>query len=190
MPFWRHRDELLRQPVWRICFERAHGFALRHNVCPYPAGVAVVVACAAVVSIRIYQQPEHVQSRELSCSSTPPANAERELNLAPPAMPRTSHDNHLNQTIPKQLANVRGAQCAARVLKSRAGNRLRQGRACFRSGEIRILDSSGNVERTIHFSKRTENCRADELHSGVETNCSDVQNLCLHKNQSFFYDPI
>jgi hypothetical protein len=24
-----------------------------------------------------------------------------------------------------------------------------QGRACFRSGEIRILDSSGNVERTI-----------------------------------------
>jgi hypothetical protein len=26
-------------------------------------------------------------------------------------------------------------------------------RACFRSGEIRILDSSGNVERTIHFSE-------------------------------------
>ena len=28
----RQRDELLRQPVWRICFERAQGFALRHNV--------------------------------------------------------------------------------------------------------------------------------------------------------------
>ena len=26
-------------------------------------------------------------------------------------------------------------------------------RACFRSGEIRILDSSGNVERTIYFSE-------------------------------------
>jgi len=25
--------------------------------------------------------------------------------------------------------------------------------ACFRSGEIRILDSTGNVERTIHFSE-------------------------------------
>jgi hypothetical protein len=25
------------------------------------------------------------------------------------------------------------------------------GRACFRSGEIRILDSSGNVERVIPF---------------------------------------
>jgi hypothetical protein len=57
----RQRDELLRQPVWRICFERAHGFALRQNVRPYLAGVAVVVACAAVISIRIYQQPEHVQ---------------------------------------------------------------------------------------------------------------------------------
>jgi hypothetical protein len=27
-----------------------------------------------------------------------------------------------------------------------------QNRACFRSGEIRVLDSSGNVERTIAFS--------------------------------------
>jgi hypothetical protein len=26
-------------------------------------------------------------------------------------------------------------------------------RACFRSGEIRILDSSGNVERTIAFNE-------------------------------------
>jgi hypothetical protein len=28
-----------------------------------------------------------------------------------------------------------------------------QGRASFRSGEIRVLDSSGNVERTIAFSE-------------------------------------
>jgi hypothetical protein len=49
----RQRDELLRQPLWRICLERAHGFALRHNVRPYPAAVAAVVACAAVISIRI-----------------------------------------------------------------------------------------------------------------------------------------
>ena len=28
-----------------------------------------------------------------------------------------------------------------------------QTRACFRSGEIRILDSSGNVERTIAFNE-------------------------------------
>jgi len=87
----RQRDELLRQPVWRICFERAQGFALRHNVRPYPASVAVVVACAAVVSIRIYQQPEHVQVAVESSPvpGTPPANAKREFNFAPPAVPRT-----------------------------------------------------------------------------------------------------
>ena len=28
------RHELLRQPVWSICFERAHDFALRHNFRP------------------------------------------------------------------------------------------------------------------------------------------------------------
>jgi hypothetical protein len=28
-----------------------------------------------------------------------------------------------------------------------------QGRACFRSGEIRVLDSTGNVEHTIPFSE-------------------------------------
>ena len=86
---------MLRQPVWRICFERAHGFALRHNVRPYPAGVAVVVACAAVISIRIYQQPEHVQVAVKSSPvpSTPPANAERELDLTPPVMIPTFNGN-------------------------------------------------------------------------------------------------
>ena len=86
----RQRDELLRQPVWRICFERAHGFALRHNVRPYPAGVAVVVACAAVISITIYQQPEHVQvAVESSPVPTRSPNTEKELDFAPPAVPRT-----------------------------------------------------------------------------------------------------
>jgi hypothetical protein len=28
-----------------------------------------------------------------------------------------------------------------------------QNRACFRSGEIRVLDTNGNVERTIAFSE-------------------------------------
>jgi hypothetical protein len=83
----RQLDELLRQPVWRICFERAHGFALRHNVRPYPAGVAVVVACAAVISIRIYQQPEHVQvAVESSPVPTRSPNTEKELDFAPPVL--------------------------------------------------------------------------------------------------------
>jgi len=73
--------------VWRICFERAHGFALRHNVRPYPAGVAVVVACAAMISIRIYQQQEHVQvAVESSPVPTRSPNTEKELDFAPPVL--------------------------------------------------------------------------------------------------------
>jgi len=90
----RQRDELLRQPLWRICFERAQGFAVQYNVrslASYAAGIAAVVVCAAVISIRIYQQPEHVQVpvEGSPVPSTPPANAEREFNLASPAVPRT-----------------------------------------------------------------------------------------------------
>jgi hypothetical protein len=90
----RQRDELLRQTVWRICFERAHGFALRHNVHSYPASVAVVVACAAVISIRIYQQPEHVQvSVESSPVPTRSPNTEKELDFTPPVLIPTFNGN-------------------------------------------------------------------------------------------------
>jgi hypothetical protein len=101
----RQRDELLRQPVWRICFERAYRFALRHNVRPYPAGVAVVVACAAVISIAIYQQPDTTQFA-VQCSpvpSTPPADAEREFNFAPPAVPRTFNAEPILPLLPADL---------------------------------------------------------------------------------------
>ncbi len=88
----RQRDELLLQPPWRIWFERAQGFAVQCNVrflASYAAGIAAVVACASVISIRIYQQPEHVQvaAESSPVPGAPPANAEREFNLAPPARP-------------------------------------------------------------------------------------------------------
>jgi hypothetical protein len=90
----RQSDELLRQSVWRSCFERAQALAVQYNVrslASYAAGIAVVMACAAVISITIYQQPEHVQVAVESSPvpSAPPANVEREFHLAPPAMPRT-----------------------------------------------------------------------------------------------------
>src|ERR1700704_2744388 len=59
----RQRDELLRQPLWQICLERAHDFMLRLNVpalTSYPAAVTAVLICAAVISLRIYQTPEPV----------------------------------------------------------------------------------------------------------------------------------
>ena len=86
--FRRHqRDQLLRQSVLTICLERVQNFVLRLDVrslAPYPAAVVAVLVCGAVVSIRIYQQPEPAQvTHQSSPIPNPLANAERELNLAP-----------------------------------------------------------------------------------------------------------
>jgi hypothetical protein len=59
----RQRDELLRQPVWRICLQRAHDFMFRLNVpalTSYPAAVTAVLVCAAVISLKVYQAPQRV----------------------------------------------------------------------------------------------------------------------------------
>src|SRR5205814_4299782 len=60
----RQRDELLRQPLWRICLQRAHDFMFRLNVpalTSYPAAVTAVLVCAAVISLKVYQTPEPVR---------------------------------------------------------------------------------------------------------------------------------
>jgi hypothetical protein len=82
----RQRDELFRQPLWRTCVERVEGFALRINIRSLaPAGIAVLIASAAVFSIRLYQQPDTTQ---LAVQGSPvpstPSNAERELDFRPP----------------------------------------------------------------------------------------------------------
>jgi hypothetical protein len=84
----RQRDELFHQPLWRICFERAKGLALLLNIRSLaPAGLGVMVACAAVFSIRLYQETDTTQ---LAVQGSPvpstPANAGKKLDLAPPAL--------------------------------------------------------------------------------------------------------
>jgi hypothetical protein len=56
----RQRDELLRQPLWSLVWQRIYDSFLRINVpslTSYPAAVAAVLICAAVVSLKIYQTP-------------------------------------------------------------------------------------------------------------------------------------
>ena len=84
----RQRDAMLRQPLWRICLERAHGFMLRLDaraLASYPAAVAAVLVCAAVISLKIYQQPE---AARVALQSPPalsaPANTEGEWSLTSP----------------------------------------------------------------------------------------------------------
>src|SRR4029077_3489498 len=83
----RQRDQILRQSVLSICLDRAQNFVLRLNVrslAPYPAAVTAVLVCGAVVSIRIYQQPQppHVTLQHTRIPDTPP-DPQREPNLVP-----------------------------------------------------------------------------------------------------------
>ena len=88
----RQRDELLRQPLWRICWERAHDFMFQLDVrslASYPAAVAAVLVCAAVISLKIYQEP---QISKIALQSPPAlsetADAEDEWTLASPVPTR------------------------------------------------------------------------------------------------------
>ncbi|MFZ1221335.1 MAG: hypothetical protein WAO00_18740 [Chthoniobacterales bacterium] len=59
----RQRDELLREPLWRICLQRAQDFLFRLNVpglTSYPAAVTAILVCAAVISLKLSQAPETV----------------------------------------------------------------------------------------------------------------------------------
>src|SRR5437762_6624386 len=84
----RQRDELLRQPLWRICLERARGFMSQldmRSLASYPTAVAAMLVCAAVISLKVYQQPE---TPRVAIQSPPilsaPVNAEEEWSLASP----------------------------------------------------------------------------------------------------------
>jgi len=76
----RQRDEFLRQPLWRICMERTHDWMFQFDVrslVSYPAVIVAVLVCAAVISLKIYQEPE---TAKVALQNPPtlsaPANAE------------------------------------------------------------------------------------------------------------------
>src|SRR2546421_7075079 len=88
----RQRDELLRQPLWRICVDRARDFAFSFNLSTltsYPAAVTAVLVCAAVISLKIYQTP---QPATVAAKDRPvlvvPASSEPEWTLASPVATR------------------------------------------------------------------------------------------------------
>lgn len=88
----RQRDELLKQPLWRICLDRAHDFMLRLNVPAlgsYPAAVTVALVCAAIISLKVYQTtPERPISAQARPALATPVNANSELTLASPVATR------------------------------------------------------------------------------------------------------
>lgn len=96
----RQRNELLKQPLWRICVDRARDFALSFNLgtlTSYPAAVTAVLVCAAVISLRIYQAP--VPATSVAVQDRPvlaiPANADDEWTLASPVATRVFNTRSL-----------------------------------------------------------------------------------------------
>ena len=95
----RQRDELLRQPLWRICLDRAHDFMLRLNLpalTSHPAAVTAVLVCAAVISFKLYQSPvpgESVAENQSALARQTPQvfvapGADAEWTLASPVATR------------------------------------------------------------------------------------------------------
>jgi hypothetical protein len=88
----RQRNELLRQPLWRICLQRTHDFMFQFDVrslASYPVAVAAVLVCAAVISLKIYQAPETTRVALQSPAALATAvNTEGEWTLASPVATR------------------------------------------------------------------------------------------------------
>ena len=57
----RQRDELLRQPIWSVVWQRLSDSLFRFSIpslTSYPAAVAALLVCAAVVSFKLSQAPQ------------------------------------------------------------------------------------------------------------------------------------
>ena len=88
----RQRDELLRQPLWRICIDRTRDFVLSFNLgtlTSSPVAVTAVLMCAAILTLRVYQtpQPATVASKDRPVLAVP-ASTEEEWSLASPVATR------------------------------------------------------------------------------------------------------
>jgi hypothetical protein len=95
----RQRNELLREPLWRICIDRARDFVFQFNLSTLtssPVAVTAVVICAGILSLRIYQNP---QSATVALKDRPalavPASADDEWTLASPVATRVFNTRSL-----------------------------------------------------------------------------------------------
>jgi len=97
----RQRDDLLRQPLWKIAMERAQDFMLRLNVArlaSYPVAATAVLVCAAVLCLKIYQTPQAPSVAQIQ--STVPVQSDWNLASQVPgvmvAQPRPAFSANLS----------------------------------------------------------------------------------------------
>ena len=68
----RQRDELLRQPIWSVLWQRLSDSLFRLNIpslTSYPAAVAAALICAAVLSLKVYYTPQSSSGIAMTDSS-------------------------------------------------------------------------------------------------------------------------
>jgi predicted nucleic acid-binding protein len=73
----RQRNELLREPMWRIALQRAQDFMFRLNVPALssgPVAVAAVLVAAAIFSLKVYEAPQ-VAAQPVAVANVVPAPA-------------------------------------------------------------------------------------------------------------------
>jgi len=109
----RQRDELLRQPLWRIALGRAQDFMMSLNVAriaSYPVAVTAVVLCAAVISLKVYQTTPAPNVARLSPVVPAQHAIEGGWSLAEPVstritvnQPRTHLSTHRTATPPRYV---------------------------------------------------------------------------------------
>ena len=117
----RQRDELLRQPLWRICLERTHDFVFRLNVSSltsYPAAVAAVLVCAAVISLKVYQGPETTVALQSRPALSASASAEGQWTLSSPVATRVFSTQPLRNSSESAYTHSRGRGTPRYVLDS------------------------------------------------------------------------
>src|SRR5919206_2899234 len=87
----RQRNELLRQPLWRICVDRARDFVFQFNLSTLtssPVAVTAVLICAGILSLRVYQTPQPTVALKERTVITTPASADDQWTLASPVATR------------------------------------------------------------------------------------------------------
>ncbi|MBA3961807.1 MAG: hypothetical protein H0X40_07900 [Chthoniobacterales bacterium] len=71
----RQRDELLREPLWSVIWHRLSDSFFRFSIpslTSYPAALAAVLVCAAVVSLKIYQASPQTESFAVNAEAVVP----------------------------------------------------------------------------------------------------------------------
>jgi hypothetical protein len=111
----RQRAELLREPIWRICLQRAHDFMFQLNVpslTSYPAAATALLICAAVISLKVSQGPDSSRLTAANMSATVPVTrvtGDSAWSLSTPVSTRDLDDAAVFRTSAESAPTLRYA---------------------------------------------------------------------------------